>query len=91
MARLAEEEGDDHFGENDDDWLVLRDVEESEHYSELEAMETELREIDPEWKQSKDYHHLKETNQLFLQTDLIKCQEIYFQPSIVGVAQSDLI
>jgi len=37
-------------------------------------MEAELREIDPEWTQAKDHHHLKETNQLFMLADLIKCQ-----------------
>lgn len=50
-----------------------------------------MREIDPEWTQAKDHHHLKEGNQLFLQTDLVKCHEIYFQPLIVGQNQLDLV
>ena len=54
-------------------------------------MEAELRQIDPEWTQSKDYHHLKQTNQLFLLTDLVKCHEIYFQPMMIGLNQVDLI
>lgn len=54
-------------------------------------MEAELREIDPEWTQAKDYHHLKETNQLFLLTDLVRCHEIYFQPLMVGNNQLDLV
>lgn len=54
-------------------------------------MEAELREIDPEWTQAKDHHHLKETNQLFLQTDLTRCHEIYFQPLMIGVNQIDLV
>lgn len=54
-------------------------------------MEAELREIDPEWTQAKDHHHLKETNQLFLLTDLVRCHEIYFQPLMVGNNQLDLV
>lgn len=54
-------------------------------------MEAELREIDPEWTQAKDHHHLKETNQLFLLTDLVKCHEIYFQPLMIGLNQIDLV
>ena len=52
-------------------------------------MEAELREIDPEWTQ--DHHHLKETNQLFLLTDLVKCNEVYFQPLMIGLSQIDLV
>jgi len=58
IARLAEEEFD-AVTQNEDDWLAYKDPEESDHYSELEAMEAELREIDPEWTQAKDHHHLK--------------------------------
>jgi actin-related protein len=54
-------------------------------------MEAELREIDPEWTQAKDHHHLKETNQLFLLNDLVRCHEIYFQPLMVGNNQLDLV
>lgn len=54
-------------------------------------MEAELREIDPEWTQAKDHHHLKETNQLFLLSDLVKCHEIYFQPLMIGLNQIDLV
>jgi actin-related protein len=54
-------------------------------------MEAELREIDPEWTQAKDHHHLKEINQLFLQTDLTRCHEIYFQPLMIGVNQIDIV
>ena len=54
-------------------------------------MEAELREIDPEWTQVKDHHHLKETNQLFLLTDLVKCHEIYFQPLLIGINQIDIV
>ncbi len=54
-------------------------------------MEAELREIDPEWTQAKDHHHLKETNQLFLLTELVRCHEIYFQPLMVGNNQLDLV
>lgn len=50
-----------------------------------------MREIDPEWTQAKDHHHLKETNQLFLLTDLVRCHEIYFQPLMVGNNQIDLV
>ena len=91
IARLAEQEFDSEMEQGEDDWLVYKDLDESDHFSELEAMEAELREIDPEWKQAKDHHHLKETNQLFLQTDLVKCHEIYFQPLMIGVNQVDLI
>lgn len=73
IARIAEQDYDpDQQQPAEDDWLAYRDGEDSDHYSELEAMEAELREIDPEWTQAKDHHHLKETNQLFLLTDLVK-------------------
>lgn len=55
-------------------------------------MEAELREIDPEWSNvKKDIHHLNSGNQLFLNVDLIKCQEIYFEPRLIGCNQSGLI
>jgi actin-related protein 5 len=54
-------------------------------------MEAELREIDPEWTSAKDHHYLKETNQLFLLADLLKCHEIYFQPLLAGLNQVDLV
>ena len=91
IARIAEQDYDPDQQIGEDDWLAYRDPEESDHYSELEAMEAELREIDPEWTQAKDHHHLKETNQLFLLTDLVKCHEIYFQPLMIGLNQIDLV
>jgi hypothetical protein len=58
---------------------AFREAEDSDHYSELEVMEAELREIDPEWTNSnQDIHNLNSNNQLFLKTELIKCHEIYF-------------
>ena len=55
-------------------------------------MEAELREIDPEWSsQNKDIHHLNSNNQLFLNTELVKCHEIYFEPRIAGCNQAGLI
>ncbi len=59
IARLAEQDFDPDMVQGEDDWLAYKDVEESDHYSELEAMQAELREIDPEWTQAKDHHHLK--------------------------------
>jgi actin-related protein len=54
-------------------------------------MEAELREIDPEYQQHKDEHHLNSTNQLFLFSELIRCNEIYFELQLIGVNQMDLI
>jgi hypothetical protein len=71
---------------------ALKDPEESDHYSELEVMEAELREIDPEWNSSKkDIHHLNSSNQLFMSVELVKCHEIYFEPRIAGCQQAGLI
>jgi hypothetical protein len=51
----------------------MRQEEEEERFSELDVMEAELREIDPEYTYQKDEHHLNSTNQLFLLSELIKC------------------
>ena len=91
IARLAEQEYDSQQEQGEDDWLVFKDLEQSDHYSELEAMEAELRQIDPEWTQSKDHHHLKQTNQLYLLTDLLKCHEIDFQSMMIGLTQLNLV
>lgn len=48
IARIAEQDYDPEQQQlADDDWLAYRDPDDSDHYSELEAMEAELREIDP--------------------------------------------
>lgn len=74
LARLAEEDYDENNVENEEDMQALKDPEESDHYSELEVMEAELREIDPEWNSSKkDIHHLNSSNQLFMSVELVKC------------------
>jgi hypothetical protein len=43
IARLAEQDFDPDLEQGEDDWLVFKDLEESDHYSELEVMEAELR------------------------------------------------
>ena len=47
LARLAEEDYDENKEENEEEIQALRDPDESDHYSELDVMEAELREIDP--------------------------------------------
>lgn len=69
----------------------MKQEEEEERFSDLDVMEAELREIDPEYSYQKDEHHLNSTNQLFLFTELIKCQEIYFDPQIIGLNQMGVI
>lgn len=81
---------DENFGENEEDWKMYQINEESDHQSELDAIEEELRDVDPSWMQSTDRHHLNTGNTLYLSTELIKCAEIYFQPTLVGNDQVNL-
>lgn len=89
---MAEEDYDENKEENEEEMQALKDPDDSDHYSELEVMEAELREIDPEWSSTnKDIHHLNSGNLLFITTELVKCHEIYFEPRLVGCQQAGLI
>ena len=39
----------------------------------------------------KDIHHLNSSNQLFLTAELVKCNEVFFQPRLIGVNQNGII
>ena len=91
IARLAEEEFNEEEFEEEEELEKLRQEEEEERFSELDVMEAELREIDPEYTHQKDEHHLNSTNQFFLLSELIKCHEIYFEPQLIGLNQMDVI
>lgn len=90
MARLVEEQfNEEEYEEAEEAAENNANAEDSDHFSELDVMEAQLRQIDPEYNSmnKKDQHHLNSTNQIFLLTDLIKCHEIYFQPEIIGIEQ----
>lgn len=84
LAQLADEEEADNFGENEEDWMIYRGQEEEDHRSEIEALEVELREIDPSWMVNTDRHHLNTGYTLHLAAEIYRPGEIYFQPYMAG-------
>ena len=68
MVQLVEDDRSDDFGDNEDDWQLYKTGEDSDRQSELEAIEEELRDVDPSWMQNTDKHHLNTGNIIYLST-----------------------
>lgn len=56
----------------------------------MEAIEVELREIDPSWMVNTDRHHLNTGFRLNMASELVRPCEIYFQPYMAGNDQMSL-
>lgn len=56
----------------------------------MEALEVELREIDPSWMVDTDRHHLNTGYTLHLASELVRPCEAYFQPYLIGNDQMSL-
>jgi hypothetical protein len=52
--------------------MLYKGNEEEDHRSEMEALEVELREIDPSWMVNTDRHHLNTGFTLHLASELIR-------------------
>ncbi|KAM3143564.1 hypothetical protein pb186bvf_004326 [Paramecium bursaria] len=103
LAYLGQDSKDDDFGLDDKDWELYRDInkdgdsEDEKLKYKLQDIEAELKDIDPEFstkilKSISNIHQLgMELNQVMLSVDRVRCQEIYFQPSMIGVEQQGLI
>ncbi|CAD8146695.1 unnamed protein product [Paramecium octaurelia] len=99
----ADDKAEDDFGKDDKDWEIYRSVtkeidsaDEKSKYK-LQELEQELKDLDPDFeikilKSIANIHQLgMNLSQVQLSVDRVRCQEIYFQPSLIGVEQQGLV
>ncbi|CAD8148169.1 unnamed protein product [Paramecium octaurelia] len=99
----ADDKVEDDFGKDDKDWEIYRSVtkeidsaDEKSKYK-LQEIEQELKDLDPDFeikilKSIANVHQLgMNLSQVQLSVDRVRCQEIYFQPNLIGVEQQGLV